>query len=434
MQLNVRIFYKTASAAYRMKIVFAFFCSLIMFKAYSQQAYQKGDRVADFRFTNILNYSAVASSLNDLKHDLVVVDFFGTWCVPCVKALPHLEQLQKTFENKISVVLVSNESEAKLTKFINARLPFPFPIVADTENKFISLFQPPSYPYTIVINKAGKIVDVTDAAPLTEDGLNKLLDERTDDIKGKTVRIIKPGANLNNAKSANTLVALSQQFMYAAKTGGNTNAMAGELKDISLNKLVSQLQSDNEKKAFWINIYNGYTQLILKKNPGKYQSRNKFFKSKQIDIAGKKISLDEIEHGILRRSKIKLSLGYLNKLFPGEREKKLRVDTLDYRIHFALNCGAKSCPPIAFYNAENLDQQLDLATKAYITGESTYDATKNTVYLPALMGWFRRDFGGKKGMKKIIKKIDLIPGSIDPKIKFKKYDWSLFLDHYKTDN
>ena len=78
------------------------------------------------------------------------------------------------------------------------------------------------------------------------------------------------------------------------------------------------------------------------------------------------MSLDDIEHGILRRSKIKWSEGYFNKLFPSKFEKENRVNKVDYRIHFALNCGARSCPPIAFYDPEKLDKQLDVATMIYL--------------------------------------------------------------------
>lgn len=69
---------------------------------------------------------------------------------------------------------------------------------------------------------------------------------------------------------------------------------------------------------------------------------------------------------------------------------------MDYRTHFALNCGAKSCPPIAFYKPEELNEQLDMAMKVYLQNETTYNQAKNIVELPAIMGWFRRDFGGKK--------------------------------------
>ncbi|MDP9046820.1 MAG: DUF547 domain-containing protein, partial [Bacteroidota bacterium] len=107
---------------------------------------------------------------------------------------------------------------------------------------------------------------------------------------------------------------------------------------------------------------------------------------------------------------------------------------LDYRIHFALNCGAKSCPPIAFYEPEQLDNQLNVAVKTYLKSEATYDNVNNKVAVPALMGWFRGDFGGKKGMLKILIKNKIIPEGTQPTIRFKKYDWSLYLNNYKTEN
>lgn len=230
--------------------------------------------------------------------------------------------------------------------------------------------------------------------------------------------------------SRNTTVQLSQDFIYKAKTGEPVDDAAKKLNYISYESLVNSLVTDNDKKAFWINLYNGYAQAALKTNPDAYKDRSSFFKSKRLKIAGKELSLDDVEHNILRRSKIKWSLGYLSKLFPSKEEKELRVNNLDYRIHFALNCGAKSCPPIAFYNPENLETQLDAATKVYLTGEAKYDAQTNTLTLPKLMSWFRRDFGGKKGMIKIAKQFKIIPPDSKPKIKFSDYDWTLSLDNY----
>ncbi|MDQ6762434.1 MAG: DUF547 domain-containing protein [Bacteroidota bacterium] len=415
-----------------MKFFFSLLAIFMLLKASAQDSYKRGDVVADFSFKKILNNATSTSSLKALQNELTVIDFFGTWCIPCVRALPHLKELQSEYKSKVTIILVSNEEEQKLTKFIDARKPFSLPVVVDNGDNFISLFQPPSYPYTIVLNKQGKIIDVTDAASLKSENINEWLQQKNNDTSNISATIIKPVSTLAITKSANPLVSLSQQFIYAAKTGESVDSQITKLKNLPYNELKNGLASDAEKKAFWINLYNGYTQMILKSDPDKYKDRNKFFKAKQIEVAGKIFSLDDIEHGILRRSKIKWSLGYLNKLFPGKTEKDLRVDTLDYRIHFALNCGAKSCPPIAFYNPENLNQQLDLATKSYLAGEAEYNAENNVVKLPALMNWFRRDFGGKKKMKLLLKKIKIIPEESNPKIKFKKYDWDLFLDHYKT--
>lgn len=230
----------------------------------------------------------------------------------------------------------------------------------------------------------------------------------------------------------NKWIQLSQDFMYAARTDDETSGFIQQLQQMSMNELLSFIKTDDEKKAFWINLYNAYTQVALKSNPNQYKKRSKFFGKKQINIAGESFSLDDIEHGILRRSKVKWSLGYFNKPFPGKTEKALRVDQLDYRLHFALNCGAKSCPPIAYYNPESINKQLDLATKAYLKGEAEYDAQSNTAYLPAIMGWFRRDFGGKKKMVTLLQQLSIIPAGKQPKIKFKKYDWTLYLQNYKS--
>lgn len=227
------------------------------------------------------------------------------------------------------------------------------------------------------------------------------------------------------------LLQISQKLLLNAKRHETTVLYTDQLAGISERELTRQLSNDNKKKAFWINIYNAYTQILLYGHAEKYKKRNAFFGSKDILIAGRKLSLDFIEHGILRRSSLKWSMGYLRKWFPGSFEKKLRLDTLDYRIHFSLNCGARSCPPIAFYRAGQIDRQLQTATHSYLAGEAEYKSSENCLYLPAIMGWFRGDFGSKKKMIQIMKDLKLLDLNANPGIRFKKYNWQLFLENYK---
>ena len=234
--------------------------------------------------------------------------------------------------------------------------------------------------------------------------------------------------------SQSDYIKLSQDLLYAVKTGESSDSLENQLSLISQDDLFSQLDSENKRKAFWLNIYNAYTQIALKKNPDAYKNRNKFFRKKFIGIANHTTNLDLVEHGILRRSKWKYSLGHFNKLFKSAFEKKFRLDKVDYRIHFALNCGAKSCPPIAFYQPEQLDRQLDLATKIYLRSEVVFDAVNNKVEVPAILGWFRGDFNGKKGILKILKEQKLIPTDSTPKITWKKYDWTLALKNYNEED
>jgi len=229
-------------------------------------------------------------------------------------------------------------------------------------------------------------------------------------------------------------IALSQQFLYAARTGDADAAKyIDTLTGASIDELEKQLDSDDKRKAFWINLYNAYTQYELRKNPGQYKERNTFFGSKFISIGGNAISLDKVEHGLLRRSRVKWGLGYLGKWFPSGFEKKFRVQKLDNRIHWALNCGAKSCPPIAFYDPAKLEKQLDLAQKAFLKSDCIYKPNENKVLVPKIFSWFRGDFGGKKGMQKILKTVGVLPADANPEIEYLDYSWDLYLDKFKDE-
>lgn len=199
----------------------------------------------------------------------------------------------------------------------------------------------------------------------------------------------------------------------------------------TLDELVTELKTDNQKLAFWINIYNSFIQISLSKNPNLYKDKGKFFSKERIKIAGEVLSFDDIEHGIIRKSKIKLSLGYLRKWFVSKYERDLRVNNIDWRIHFALNCGAKSCPPVAVYSAENLNKEFDFMTREYLKEQTTYNKETKIAKSVALMSWFRGDFGGISGAKKILFEYKIIPDK--PKnLEFKSYDWTLLLENYKS--
>ncbi|PJJ75014.1 uncharacterized protein DUF547 [Thermoflavifilum aggregans] len=229
-------------------------------------------------------------------------------------------------------------------------------------------------------------------------------------------------------------VRLSEELLYAVRTGDSTQAVTDSLAQADEQILVHELRDDSAKKAFWLNLYNAFVQILLQDDTTAYRHRSAFFSRKSITVAGHLLSLDDIEHGMLRHSKIKWSLGYLNKPFPSAFEKALRVNKVDYRIHFALNCGARSCPPIAFYDPVHIDQQLDLATQNYLYNEVKYDSVRNILYLPAIMGWFRHDFGGKQHMIALVSQLGFLPRNADPKIRFKKYDWTLFLHHFQNNS
>lgn len=235
----------------------------------------------------------------------------------------------------------------------------------------------------------------------------------------------RPQQNINYIQT-------SQDLVLNIKNNKNFDNQINALKNSTLEDLTSQLVNDNQKKAFWINVYNAFIQLSLKENPEQYSddNRSNFFSKDRVNIAGEKISFDDIEHGIIRSSMSKISMGYVKKIFRPEWERKLRVEKIDWRIHFALNCGAKSCPPVAIYNTQNLDKQLDYMTKTYLTEHTNYITETKTAKTVVLFSWFRGDFGGLDEVKKILKNYNVTP-EVPEHLEFKTYDWTLLLDNFR---
>ncbi len=171
----------------------------------------------------------------------------------------------------------------------------------------------------------------------------------------------------------------------------------------------------DETFAFYVNTYNAWTiKLILLHYPGikSIKDIGSFFKSpwkkKFVRINGRIISLDEIEHGILR---------------PVFR---------DPRVHFAVNCASKSCPPLLNkpYTGKNLNQQLDDSASRFINDPGFNRLEGQTLYVSKIFKWFSEDFKrdvagfilryAKGDLKAAMEKNK---GAL--KIKYLDYDWSL---------
>ncbi len=219
--------------------------------------------------------------------------------------------------------------------------------------------------------------------------------------------------------SSNDLNKLSEQLLLYVKTEKETKTLQTQMQNIPVEKINADLKTDDMKKAFWINCYNAYYQILRIE---KQVDKQDIYKKKLLTIAQTSMSLDDVEHGILRKNKYKYSLGFFGNIFSSGFIKEHMVDQLDYRIHFALNCGAKSCPPIAFYKSNNIDAQLDLATQSFLEGETEFDDNNKIVHTTALFKWFYADFGGTDGIKNIYKK-QLDKDISDYKIKYKEYSW-----------
>lgn len=232
-----------------------------------------------------------------------------------------------------------------------------------------------------------------------------------------------------HAASPNDIAA---DLLVALRTGESGDASVAALDSLSEGDLAPVREDHETGLAFWLNCYNAATLRLLAERPGLYDSRWRFFRAPALSVAGHALSLDDIEHGLLRGSRSKYGLGYLPRLLPDSFEHRYRLSHVDPRIHFALNCGAESCPPILAYDHEAVDEQLDTATAGYLDAEAEYDADRDMVRVPRLMLWYHGDFGGRAGVLDLLRRHEAIPADATPRLRYRSYDWSVALGRFAT--
>lgn len=238
-----------------------------------------------------------------------------------------------------------------------------------------------------------------------------------------------------------------KKVAYAAlKVDPNFRAFVdatAELQKVNLDDLTSR----EDRLAFFINIYNALVvhALVVIGPAANGFARGQWFDKIRYEIGGYTFSSNDIEHGVLRGnapspanllSMIGLS-SLAGKSFKGSDPRaRLAIAPKDPRIHFALNCGAVSCPPIRVYNSERLEFGLSAAASAFCAGEVDVDSTQSKLRVSMILKWYGKDFGTKaelirfliqylpdeksKALQEMVNKL----GAEGIVVEYRPYDWS----------
>jgi len=176
-----------------------------------------------------------------------------------------------------------------------------------------------------------------------------------------------------------------------------------------LSRVKPQTLNKKQQLAYWINVYNVNTVATILESYPVASIRDistdpivrlNVFKKERVPAEGTLLSLDTIENG------------------------KIREGFHDPRIHFAINCAAKSCPPIRMeaYTGANIDAQLDDQVRKFVAANVRLRG--GVVHTTKIMDWFSKDFdnwaGGKLAFLRRYMKIDG-----NPDFEYDDYDWAL---------
>lgn len=110
-----------------------------------------------------------------LRDKVVVLEFWATWCGPCVAAIPHLNELAEKFKGKpVQFIAITAEDRATVERFLTKR-PIKAWIALDTNNAMNKAYAVTGIPHTVVLDKEGEIAAITYPTDLTEKHINDLL-------------------------------------------------------------------------------------------------------------------------------------------------------------------------------------------------------------------------------------------------------------------
>jgi hypothetical protein len=189
--------------------------------------------------------------------------------------------------------------------------------------------------------------------------------------------------------------------------------------DVYLEKLEKEDLSScspGQKLAFWINAYNAFTvKLILNHYPIKsIRKINNPWGQRVWKVAGQTLSLDHIEHKILRK------------------------EYKEPRIHLAIVCASIGCPDLQdfAFRGDKINEQLVLVTKKFFASAKHFhikeDGDRVIIYISKIFNWFGKDFGKNKEERIAFMLTYLDQSTADKikqakslKIKYLPYDWNL---------
>ena len=219
------------------------------------------------------------------------------------------------------------------------------------------------------------------------------------------------------------LIRLSADLLAQSKQNYPPNEMLQSLANCSEQLLIQQLSGDTEKNIFWINLYNATVQIALRENAEGLKKHKRFFRQPRVLVAGKMLSLNDIQHGILRHSRRPWGGGRYKKWFPSHFEKTQRVVHPDFRIHFLLNNGSTESPQILVLQPERAERLFQLSIHPYLSEHVNCDTSRNKIIIPAFFKWYRADFGGEQGIYKLLRTEQIIKPDCFPTLVYRPFNW-----------
>ncbi len=135
-----------------------------------------GDKPPLLQATDLLQAPAgVKMNAESVRGKVVILEFWATWCGPCVASISHLNELAEKFQNKpVQFIAITAENRATVERFLTKR-PIKAWVALDTNNAMSKAYGVTAIPHTVVLDMEGKVAAIAFPESLTEMHIEDLL-------------------------------------------------------------------------------------------------------------------------------------------------------------------------------------------------------------------------------------------------------------------
>lgn len=137
-----------------------------------------GELMPDLLVKNVINHPEGEIQLSDYQGKLLILDFWATWCAPCVKGFPKMDSLRREFEGKLEILPVTYQDQEEVDKLFS-RLKVLKDIempMAISDNTLRQLFPHRTLPHYVWIDPEGKVMAFTSKESVVRDSIRQVLE------------------------------------------------------------------------------------------------------------------------------------------------------------------------------------------------------------------------------------------------------------------
>jgi thiol-disulfide isomerase/thioredoxin len=150
-------------------------------KDYAIRNLKIGDTIPDIAVSGIINASNKTVQISDLyKHGLLIIDFWATWCIPCISELPVLDSLQMKFSQSLNVLAVAYQDSSVVNGFLrkNPSIAVRHLTISTNDKTLVSYFRHTEVPHNVWIDKKGIVRAITNKEEVNQENVAAFLSNK----------------------------------------------------------------------------------------------------------------------------------------------------------------------------------------------------------------------------------------------------------------